>query len=112
MTRASNWSRQNQSDEDFTRAAWDMARDAELTTASLMTVQLRLSQQRGVWILRSSLTVSPDEPGGYLLARTENSYPNSRAASLASFLFAHMNSLAQMGESAHADRMRQALRRI
>lgn len=112
MTRASNWSRQHQSDEDFTRSAWDLARDAELTTGGVVRVHLWLSQQRGVWIASSAILVGVGSPQAGLLARTESSYPNARAASLAAFLFAQMNSLAQVGESAHADRMRNALRRV
>jgi len=111
MTRASNWSRQHQGDEDFTRAAWDMARDVELTVRGVVRVEMHISEQRGVWIVKSIVDVGPERGVRGVMARAESSYPNSRAASLAAFLYANMNSLGQMAESAHADEMRRALRR-
>lgn len=111
MSRGSNFSRQHQSDEDFTRAAWDCGRDAELTTRSLVECRFTLSQQRGVWIARSTLVTSPEASERRVMAKTESSYPNSRALTLGAFLFQQMNSVMLMGESAYADTVRKALRR-
>ena len=111
MSRGSNWSRQHQSDEDFTRAAWDNARDAEISCRAGARVVLRLSEQRGVWVARSELVGPYEGAQARLWARTESSYPNARALSLASFLFQQTNSLAIMADNAYQDAIKEALRR-
>jgi len=101
MARASNFSRQSTSDEDFTRAAWDLLKDVELNTYGSVQIELRADLRRGVWKLNTTVFVERVEGHPYALIRYQGDYPNSRAATLASYLFAHMNTVAQMAEGAY-----------
>lgn len=101
MARSSNWSRQAQSDEDFTRAAYDLLRDIERSTYSKVRIELRADLQRGVWEVYSMVLVEREEGRQEVLCGWSGYYPNSRAASFAAYLFAHMNTLAQMAGEAY-----------
>lgn len=101
MTRVSNFRRSSQSDEDFTRAAWDLLRDIEKSTYSEVKVQLKADLRRGVWTVETDVWVERVEGKPYSICRHKGEYPNSRAASFSAYLFAHMNTLAQMAEGAY-----------
>jgi hypothetical protein len=98
----------SETDESFTRAAYDAARDAELEAGGQVVVVLRLSAQRGVWVARSSVVRASEDGGETRTVSTESTFPNARALTLGSFLFAQMNILAQMTSEAraYATRMR------
>lgn len=99
----SSWKRQHQSDEDFTRAAWDLAMDAAHEMGVSVDTRLFPSIQRGVWVF--SLVAVSIRPGehGRTVASYQGSYPNGTAAALSSYLYRAMNCLYQMVESARAE---------
>ena len=88
-----------------------MAADIEIGTRSIVVVSLRLSQRRGVWCVGTDVW-SKAVPGlTGPLVRYQGEYPNSRANALSSYLFSHLNSVAQMADAAYQDHLRQALAR-
>jgi len=94
--------RMSDSDEMFTRAAYDTARDAEIESGGELVVVLRLSAQKGVWRVTSRIMRPGEGEREIQVAATESTFPNSRALTLGSFLFAQMNILNQMATEAKA----------
>ena len=102
MSYAKRNGKMSDTDETFTQAAYDTARDAEIETGGRVVVVLTLSAQRGVWVARSAVVRSAADGSEIRTVSTESTFPNSRALTLGSFLFAQMNILAQMASEARA----------
>lgn len=102
MSRASGFKRSSDSDETFTQAAWDAAKDAEELLHGRVEVLLTPSKRRGVW----NVTVRLQNCNEHDIMRTfivlVGDYPNSRAAALSSFLYAEMNKMLLMAAQKHA----------
>jgi hypothetical protein len=87
------------SDETFTRAAWDTCADTEKTEDVVVMWELRMHQQKGVWSLKATAISTRQEERGRTIASDSGTYPNSRAGALSSYLFALSNTIAMMVES-------------
>ena len=107
MSSSKRTSKLSDTDEMFALAAYDAARDAELQVGGNVAVVFHLSQQRGVWLAQSRLVSAGEALDGKHLIRTESSFPNSRALTMGSFLFAQMNIVAQMATEMKAYRLRE-----
>lgn len=103
MSKQSNWQRQHQTDEDFTRAAWDLAMDAASDMGVNVSVQLYPSIQRGVWVFVLEARSIRKGENGRIVAAYQGSYPNGTAAALSSYLFRAFTCIVQMCESARTE---------
>jgi hypothetical protein len=98
--------REHQSDETFTQAAWDTLRDMELNYDCRAEVTIVLTFRRGVLHCTvEAKSMRPDEAGRRLGA-IQGDFPNGRAQTLGTYLFAMANSLSQMVEALRADEWR------
>lgn len=100
-----NYDRQSDSEYTFTRAAWEMLRDAEVAYCVQCALEVVPTAQRGVFYIGIQARSTATEEKGRRVAFVQGSYPNGRAATMSAYLFALANSLAQMCESVrHEDR--------
>lgn len=111
MSRASNLTKQQSTEVEFTRAAWDMFRDTELEYSVQIALEVVPTAQRGVFYIGIQARSTAIEEKGRRLAYVQGSYPNSRAGTLSAYLFALSNSLAQMVENVREEARRQAVAR-
>jgi hypothetical protein len=103
MSRSSNYQKQADSDETFTRAAWETCADTEETAGVVIMWELRMHKQRGVWSLKATALSTRHDDRGRTVASDSGTYPNARAGALSSYLYALSNTVAMMVESARAD---------
>jgi hypothetical protein len=87
------------SDETFTRAAWDTCADTEAEAGVVIMWELRMHKQKGVWSLKATAISTRPDDRGRTLASDSGTYPNARAGALSSYLFALSNTIAMMVES-------------
>ncbi len=89
---------------EFTRAAYDELRDAEVAMEVKFVLSLEPTAQRGVWAL-SVVAVSDDgEDGLAYIAKWQGSWPNSVAVSYGAFLFAACHRCVRMVEAWYASK--------
>jgi hypothetical protein len=84
---------------EFTRAAYDELRDAEVAMEVKFVLSLEPTAQRGVWAL-SVVGVSNDGSDGLAyIAKWQGSWPNSIAVSYGAFLFTACHRCVRMVEA-------------
>jgi cation transport regulator ChaC len=91
-----NYERQSETEDIFTRAAWEMMRDTESDYEVRCEIDIALTAQRGVFYIaiRAWSTIAGE--GSRRIAYVQGSYPNGRAGTMSSYLYSLANSLAQM----------------
>jgi hypothetical protein len=99
MSTSSSRRKMSDSDETFTRAAWDTCADTEADAGVVIMWELRMHKQKGVWSLKATAISTRQEDRGRTLASDSGTYPNARAGALSSYLFALSNTVAMMVES-------------
>ena len=103
MSRSSGFKRQADTDETFSRAAWDTCKDLEIAYRAHVLWEIDLDSQKGVWRLRVRAESRVVGERGRQLACTSGEYPNSRAGTMSAYLFALANTLSQMVSSVRAE---------
>lgn len=93
------YSKSDQGEYEFTRAAYDELRDAEKQHAVKFVLSIEPTGQRGIWAL--SVVAIPDEreDGLAYIARWAGSWPNSVAVSYGAFLYAACHRCVRMVEA-------------
>lgn len=106
MGRTAKAMREHVSDETFSQAAWDTLRDMEVNHDCRAVVELVLTFRRGVLHCTIEARSSRPDEAGRTLGRVQGDFPNGRAQTLSTYLFALANSLTQMVESLRGDEWR------
>lgn len=108
MSRKDNYTRQHETECEFTRAAWEMVRDTELGCSVRIVVDMVPTGQRGVFYIGMRALSTLEEEKNRQVGFVQGSYPNGRAGTLSAYLFAVSNSLAQMCTNVRATERQQA----
>lgn len=88
-----------QADEEFVRAADEVVRHIGVEHACVAVARLGASEQRTVLAIRVTAMSTATDSLGAQVAAVEGHFPNSRAATLAAYVFALLTSLDHMLDS-------------
>jgi hypothetical protein len=93
------YSKGDQGEYEFTRAAYDELRDAEKACGVSFVLSLEPTGQRGVWALSVVAVSNEGGDGLAYIAKWEGSWPNSIAVSYGAFLYQACHRCVRMVEA-------------